>query len=73
MCHRVFLLVYCLLLLFSIYSSMDGFRVASLHMNGGRDRKKREVTKGLFEQKKLEFILQETHSDNESGLGGLVY
>ena len=48
---RVILLVYCLLLLFSLSSSMDGLRVASLNINGGRDEKKRAVTKELFVQK----------------------
>lgn len=46
---------------------MDGLRVASLNMNGGRDRKKRAVTKELFQQKKLDVILlQETHSDSDN-------
>lgn len=67
MYHRVFLLVHCLLLLFSLSSAMDGLRVASLNMNGGRDRKKRAVTKELFQQKKLDVILlQETHSDSDN-------
>ena len=65
--HREFFLVYYLLLLLSLSSSMDGLRVASVNTNRGRDRKKRAVTKELFEQKKLDVILlQETHSDSET-------
>lgn len=38
---------------------MDGLRVASLNINGMRDRKKGAVTKELFEPKKLDVILRQ--------------
>lgn len=44
---------------------MDGLRVVSLNMNGGRGRKKRAVTKQLFEQLDV-ILLQEKHSDSDN-------
>lgn len=51
---------------------MQGLRVGSLNVNGGRDRHKRAMVTEVVKQKKLDVIfLQETHSDqtNEADWG----
>ena len=57
-----------LLLLFSLFSLlMQGLRVASLNINGGRDAKKRAVLSETIQQKRLDVVfLQETHTDSLS-------
>ena len=53
--------------LFSLFSLMQGLKVGSLNINGGRDQRKRALVKEVFQQKKLDVILlQETHSDQDN-------
>ena len=68
--HKVFsslCLVLLISLFFSINNLMQGLKVGSLNINGGRDRLKRALIKEVLQQKKLDVILlQETHSDQEN-------
>lgn len=60
--YCVFLSGFLLVCLSSPY--MQGLRVASLNMNGGRDAQKRALTE-VIKQKRLHVVfLQETHSDS---------
>ena len=69
--HRVFP-PYCLFLSFFVMACLSsphiqGLRVASLNMNGGRDAQKRALVTEVIQQKKLDVVfLQETHSDSRN-------
>lgn len=65
--HQFFALIGCLFLYglsLLFYFSMGDIRIASLNVNGARDRVKRSMMYELMGQKKIDVLLvQETHSD----------
>lgn len=52
---------------FVICFMMDNLKIASLNINGGRDRNKRALLVELSKNKNIDvFFIQETHSTNDN-------